>query len=372
MWIPHPSIVRSLWLAILGTGLALFLSSTPPAWAQAPATVRCVVEEADQEAALVLRVENVTGLFGYGVEMSFDPSAVQILDGDPDEEGIQLRLGAFLDPDEVRTNSADNDSGRITVTMTQLQPRQPQSGSGELFRAGLDRTGLGPERFAIEEMRLSDKLGLEMPFQVQGCQDARESQGAATPTPAPTATPTATPAPSPTATLPPSATPTETPSATSTETPTETPESPDSPLPTPTLTPTSPENGALDPGESPLPSPTRTPTSTPAPPTDTPTATPTATLTPTPAPTETPTPTPTPSSVPPTDTPTATATPTATPLVAANIPPAQALDVQIVAQPAAPAPSEQQSSPWPLLGWAALLGGLFLGMLAVLFRWTGR
>ncbi len=369
MRIPAPILARFLWLLALGAGFVLLLGRLSPAQAQEPTTVRCVVEGLAAEAVLVLRVENATGLFGYQVELSFDPTAVQILDSDPAQEGINLQLSAFLDPDQVPKNNAYNDQGRIAVVLTQLNPSQPQSGNGELFQARLDRTGVPSDVFVVEDLILSDKEGKELPFQIQGCRDARDDQGAATSTPTttPTAIPTETPTPtatSVTATPSPTPTPTETPLPAASPSP--------SPEASPTVTPTPPQEGTLDPGQSPLASPSPTQTYTPAPPTDTPTATPSPSLTPTATPSQTPSPSPTATPPPATATPTLTPSPTSTPLVAARIPTARALEVQPIAQPAAPSSPPRDRASWPLLGWGALLGALFLGILAGLLRWTSR
>ena len=77
-------------------------------------------------------VENVTDLYGFEFEITFDPTLVEVVDADPNKAGVQIQPGDFLSPDWVLDNAVDNDSGTIAFALCQMNPSQPQTGSGVL------------------------------------------------------------------------------------------------------------------------------------------------------------------------------------------------------------------------------------------------
>jgi len=79
-----------------------------------------------------IRVENVNALYGVDLEVSFDPTVVEVVDADPGEEGVQIAGGGFLSPDWPLDNSVNNAEGVIRYAVCQLNPSPPQSGAGTL------------------------------------------------------------------------------------------------------------------------------------------------------------------------------------------------------------------------------------------------
>jgi hypothetical protein len=67
------------------------------------------------------------------IALTFDPNAVEIVDADPNQIGVQTALGTFLDSGFVVLNSVDNLAGTLRFAMTQLNPSLPKSGSGTLI-----------------------------------------------------------------------------------------------------------------------------------------------------------------------------------------------------------------------------------------------
>jgi hypothetical protein len=98
-----------------------------------------------QTTTVTLQVQNVTDLYGYQVEIAFDPAVVEVVDKDSAETGVQAVLGSFLKPDFVFRNEADNAAGTFTAAVSQLAPSSAVSGSGTLltltFRGKADGTG---------------------------------------------------------------------------------------------------------------------------------------------------------------------------------------------------------------------------------------
>jgi hypothetical protein len=82
---------------------------------------------------VAVAVQDVTGLYGFDITVGFDPAMVEVVDFDPSQEGVQVALGLFLDPGFVIFNLADNNLGQLRLVMTQLNPSEAKSGSGNLL-----------------------------------------------------------------------------------------------------------------------------------------------------------------------------------------------------------------------------------------------
>ncbi|MFZ5809010.1 MAG: cohesin domain-containing protein [Chloroflexota bacterium] len=83
--------------------------------------------------AVEIWVNDVIGLYGADVKITFDPAVLEVQDDDPIRTGVQVQVGDFLSPDFVLFNTADNLNGTIRYTSTQLNPTPPASGSGKLI-----------------------------------------------------------------------------------------------------------------------------------------------------------------------------------------------------------------------------------------------
>lgn len=169
-----------------------------------------------QSATVTLRAENVESLYGYQVELTFDPAALQVVDADPAKTGVQVSLGTFLQADFVQQNNANNTTGRITCVISQLAPTSPVTGSGDLLTITFQGKADRQSTIAFADLKLAKSDGTEIVATTQTAQITvgTPSQPTATPTPTQTATPTATSTtPTPTGT-PPTATPTPTPTPT--------------------------------------------------------------------------------------------------------------------------------------------------------------
>lgn len=195
--------------------LASYLAS-----AQESATLRCRVEKTTvavgEETTFFLDIENVSNLYGYELNLTYDAALVHFVDADAGEAGVNLQIGGFLSPDFIVFNEADNSVGNVRLALTQLSPSPAVDGSGELAQATLVGVAPGQAAFTFSNVVLSDPAGEAIPVNLGNCAIEVTSQE-----PLPSDTPTPTP----------SEPPTTIPSGTPTSTPTETP----TPTPTPTL-----------------------------------------------------------------------------------------------------------------------------------------
>ena len=247
---PSRTILRSVAIHVIQMTVTLLVCLSGPgattSRAQEGATVRpdslSLEIEAGSTGAVDILVENVTGLYGVEFEITFDPTVVEVVDADPDSDGVQIQPGDFLSPDWFLDNTVDNDKGTISYALCQWGASQPsQSGDGVLSVITFRGKAVGTSPIHFAHVLLAAKNGMTIQASAEDGQIviSAEPAPAGAPTPVPTetrtSTPTATPAP-PTST--PTATPTATPAppmSTPTATPTATPIRPTSTPPATTL-----------------------------------------------------------------------------------------------------------------------------------------
>lgn len=185
-------------------------------WRPGPAlATEALVSLSPEEATIALGatldvavvVSDVTGLYGLDVRLAFDPTVLEVVDLDPSRDGIQMQAGEFLHPDFVVKNEADNGDGSTWYAITQLNPREPASGSGTVVTVRFRAKAPGATPL-VPDVTLSDREGIDIYAGVTGGEYTVTAQQA-TPTqssPTPAASSTSTPQPSAT-TQGPSATP---------------------------------------------------------------------------------------------------------------------------------------------------------------------
>ncbi len=155
--------------------VCLFLTlNAPSAFAQAPAeaTVYFVPGESrlqvGETVEMVVEVAEVQGLYGFDLQLVFDPQILEVVDADHARDGVQVQQGDFLDMGFIARNETDNQSGRIWFVMTQLNPSEAKSGTGALivlqFRS---RQSPGETLVEITHIQLANRDGVEIPAKVQ-------------------------------------------------------------------------------------------------------------------------------------------------------------------------------------------------------------
>jgi len=276
---PGRMILRPVAIHVMQMTAALLvclsgLGQATTTWAQEGVTVRpdplSLQIGTGSTGAVDILVEDVTDLYALEFEITFDPAMVEVVDADPDKEGVQIEAGDFLSPDWLLNNTADNDAGTIAFALCQINPSPPQSGDGVLAIITWRSKGAGTSPLHFAHLLLAAPGGVEIPASAEDGQIAVMSAGAPpadTRTPTPTATPTVTPNP-----LAPISTPTSSPippmstltatSIPSTSTPPATAVLEGTEPPTATPTPVPPSTAT--PADVPAPTSTSLPTATPA------------------------------------------------------------------------------------------------------------
>jgi hypothetical protein len=180
-----------------------FVPPQLPAAAQTPAVIR--LEPATQQlgvgatTTVEIRVDGVSDLFAIDLWLQFNPNLLQVQDMNPNQEGIQIQLGDFLPAGFVATNEADNVTGDIFLTLTQVSPGGPVSGSGLLATITFQATAVGTSQLAFTQNDLTTNQGQAIAVTAQSGQIIIAGEAG---TPSAEATATETPvSPEPTATM---------------------------------------------------------------------------------------------------------------------------------------------------------------------------
>lgn len=106
-----------------------------------------------------VEIHNVQDLYALDVTIKFDPAILAVEDADPNQTGVQVALGKFLDPGMVLFNTVDNDKGTIHFVMTQTNPSEPKSGSGNLLVIYFQGIKEGESDLSFTNIQLSDRNG---------------------------------------------------------------------------------------------------------------------------------------------------------------------------------------------------------------------
>jgi hypothetical protein len=128
---------RSIWLSLMVLSSLLLLVATvsvaaetstvdsPMVWLQAPGEPVA----AGEEITVAVRISNVTDLYGIQFSLSFEPSALMVVDEDPTLADVQIAPAGCPAADFIIKNRADNVAGRLDYVVTQLSPTPPVNGN---------------------------------------------------------------------------------------------------------------------------------------------------------------------------------------------------------------------------------------------------
>jgi len=118
---------------------------------------------------VTLSLQDVVDLYGIEVHLIFDPSAVQVKDGDTDAPGIQISTGPDLQKSSfVALNRADNNRGTIDLAVTLLKPAKPLQGDVVVAAFSLEGIEKGSTDIEFEQVLLADGEGNSLPVVSEG------------------------------------------------------------------------------------------------------------------------------------------------------------------------------------------------------------
>ena len=139
-----------------------------------PALVRCepsvAIGPATNTLSVDIFVEDVAGLYGADIRLTFDTTAAQVIDADPGMPGVQIQpLAGFLSPDLVVRREADNTTGLIWYAVTQLNPSPPATGSGALARVTFQPQSTAAFTMPVVNHQLAAGGGTPLASVAQSC-----------------------------------------------------------------------------------------------------------------------------------------------------------------------------------------------------------
>lgn len=123
---------------------------------------------AGQIESLRLVLENAHDVYGIDVRATFDPAVIEIVDADPDSEGVQMMPGHFPQPDFLVRNTGDNAAGTLQYVATQVNPTPPANGKGLIFSVHLRGKTLDRQSvFTVEFVDIVDREGRKLSVRSQ-------------------------------------------------------------------------------------------------------------------------------------------------------------------------------------------------------------
>ncbi|MEM7536864.1 MAG: S8 family serine peptidase [Chloroflexota bacterium] len=122
------------------------------------------IDTIGQTIDVAVQIENVTELYGFSSELTFNPAVLQVMDINPIDAGVQIQVGEFLDAQQqVLVNRVDNETGRIELAVTQTYPAEAQQGSGVLARIQFESIGNGQSNIQFSNIQLVDGSAESLP-----------------------------------------------------------------------------------------------------------------------------------------------------------------------------------------------------------------
>ncbi len=113
-----------------------------------------------------LILEDARGIYALDVRGAFDPLAVEIVDMDSQQEGVQMTPGSFPKPDFVVRNIADNTAGTFMYVLTQVNPTPPATGEGVVLSIYFRGKANGKSsRLAVNFVESADRRGSKLVVQ---------------------------------------------------------------------------------------------------------------------------------------------------------------------------------------------------------------
>jgi len=103
-----------------------------------------------------IQIDDIENFYGNQLEITYDPTIIEVVDAYSFQPGVQIQHGDFLTPDTVIKNIADNATGLIKYS-TSLQGNKPGiDGSGILAQIAFRGLVSGTSPISLTSVTLSD------------------------------------------------------------------------------------------------------------------------------------------------------------------------------------------------------------------------
>jgi hypothetical protein len=187
--------VREFRIWAIALSVVALIAGLPLAQAVAAATMATLTPATqtvgvDETTTVTLAVQDVQDLYGYEVEIAYDPAILEVVDADGGTTGVQVALGSWLAADFVFQNEADNTLGTIVCVLSQLSPTPAVSGNGDLLTITFRGLASGTSEVRFTDLTLANEDGIPIST---GQADAQIEVTGGSPPASPTPTPTVEP-----------------------------------------------------------------------------------------------------------------------------------------------------------------------------------
>jgi LysM repeat protein len=120
-----------------------------------------VTLQCGETVPVTIRINNVTGLYGVDVRVTYDPATLEVVDFNAAAPGIQIQPGDMPDVANgqgmVQVNNVDPAQGTISYAAIRLNPAEPQSGSGTIATINFKGKAAGTSQVNLAWVMLSDR-----------------------------------------------------------------------------------------------------------------------------------------------------------------------------------------------------------------------
>jgi trimeric autotransporter adhesin len=97
-------------------------------------TVKAKKVSIGKQFTVEIQAKSAPAIYGVQVGLAYDPAMVEVVDMDPNTEGIQFQAGTFIDPAQSYSlmNQVDPQKGTIDYALTLLNPAPEVKGNGQI------------------------------------------------------------------------------------------------------------------------------------------------------------------------------------------------------------------------------------------------
>jgi len=121
-----------------------------------PASLQVGVDTTGQMA---VEVANVADLFGAELQISFDPTVVEVVDADPGTPGTQVALGSVFEGVDIFNAENSVENGVINFSATRRSPAPAFSGTGSFIQITWRGKTSGQTEVTFNEVKLANADG---------------------------------------------------------------------------------------------------------------------------------------------------------------------------------------------------------------------
>ncbi len=153
--------VIPIFISVLGMFVTLALSGIPVLTQESRAVLRFAPPELGlapgAQETLYFFIQDVQDLYGLEFQLAFDPNVVEVVDADPDQEGVQIWPAEWWKDGFVAVNKVDNEIGRIDFAATLLRPALPASGTRAIAAISFAARKTGSSTLRVKSAILSTR-----------------------------------------------------------------------------------------------------------------------------------------------------------------------------------------------------------------------